>query len=376
MNRSPFATISFARPKVRRIFVLLFVGTAILFSMIGGFAMLQAESNVRQTEGSPLTNRVTPKTLLMVLGESIPYLDEQVNQSKDRILSRLFFELVTSINPKDPRTLLGRELPMFALYDANIIAASPGVDYTSIPVESPPPPDLEKAIISSTDDLERDESEQIKELGQPLVLVYHTHYWESYLSEVGTKQPSRAVSIDKKRNINQVGKRLAKRLQALHVGAIASQSQPKTNSRFAYRVSRKKIRQVMQQHPQLTYLIDVHRDSRPRNKTTIQIGGLSYARLSFVVGKSSSYYPQNRSLAKQLHQKINQLYPGLSSSVIEKPRTRGINGEYNQSLSPNSLLVEVGGVGNTFNEAYRSVDVLAKVLSKEVLETIPVMKAR
>ena len=47
--------------------------------------------------------------------------------------------------------------------------------------------------------------------------------------------------------------------------------------------------------------------------------------------------------------KLNELYAGLSKGVFRKSRAMG-NGEYDQSLSPNSLLIEIGGVDNTFAE--------------------------
>ncbi len=54
-------------------------------------------------------------------------------------LSNLAFRLTTSINPDDPRSLLGRELPGFALFDGRIVVAGEGTDYTNLPIESAPP---------------------------------------------------------------------------------------------------------------------------------------------------------------------------------------------------------------------------------------------
>src|SRR5690606_19405730 len=204
------------------------------------------------------------------------------------------------------------------------------------------------------------------------VFIYHTHYWESYLAEVKKKSSNVAVSLDKKKNINQVGLHLEKTLNRMGISAKVSTSQPKTNSRMAYRTSRKKVVTALKQNKDINYIIDIHRDSQPRAKTTLTIGGKTYAKLAFVVGKSSKYYQQNRRLAQKMHARLNEIHPGLSRAVIEKPKTRGINGEYNQSLSPNSMLIEVGGVGNTFEEAYRSVEVLAKVLKEEISRSTPV----
>ena len=41
----------------------------------------------------------------------------------------------------------------------------------------------------------------------------------------------------------------------------------------------------------------------------------------------------------------------------------GVNGVYNQDLSPNALTVEIGGVENQLEEFYRTVQVFAEVFA-------------
>ena len=43
-----------------------------------------------------------------------------------------------------------------------------------------------------------------------------------------------------------------------------------------------------------------------------------------------------------------------------------VNGIYNQDLSPNTLLIEVGGVDNTIEEVYNTIEALANVLNKYI----------
>lgn len=363
-----FATFNLSEHRVQKIYVFLFLGTALIFAVVGAFAMIQAESSIQSSSWNQITAQITPQTLLMMMEQEIPYLQSAQNHATlEEIVTRLFFELITSVNPKDPRSFLGSALPMFALFDADIVDASPGVDFTSIPIELPPPPELEEEIIKGT----KDESDPFFPKTTQ-VFIYHTHYWESYLAEIKQKSSKAAVSLDKKKNINRVGMHLEKTLNRMGISAKVSTSQPKTNSRMAYRTSREKVLAAIKQNKDLNYLIDLHRDSQPRSKTTLTVNGKTYAKLAFVVGKSSKYYQQNRRLAQRMHARLNQIHPGLSRAVIEKPKTRGINGEYNQSLSPNSMLIEVGGVGNTFAEAYRSVEILAKVLREEISRSTPV----
>lgn len=53
--------------------------------------------------------------------------------------------------------------------------------------------------------------------------------------------------------------------------------------------------------------------------------------------------------------------------IYQKDKTSG-NGEYNQSLSSNSVLIEIGGVENSLEESYLTVEVLAKVIQDIWLE--------
>src|SRR5690606_25924260 len=143
------------------------------------------------------------------------------------------------------------------------------------------------------------------------------------------------------------------------------------SSDLLYQASRKTVVEAMKQNADLEYFIDVHRDSKRRNKTTRHINGKPYATIAFVVGTANDNWEENEKFAREVHNKLEELYPGLSKGVFRKSRAQG-NGEYNQSLSPRSLLVEIGGVDNTFEEAYRSAEALARAIAEIHFEATPV----
>jgi stage II sporulation protein P len=357
-----------SKPQTQRTFVVLMISVAFIFAIFGSFAVFQAENSTSQF--SKITSGISAKTLAMLMSNSLPYLGEKLPFKQDEwMVSRLFLEIVASIDPKDPRTLIGGELPLFALFDTDIAVASADADFTSIPIESPPPPELEKEIMKAMEK-EGEKDQPITNVKGKKVFIYHTHWWESYLPELGRTNPNQASDVDI--NIMQVGKHLADTLERMGVGAQMTRK-PITGWQSAYANSRKLVIAAMKQNKDLEYFIDIHRDSKRRSKTTIVYGGKPYARLAFVVGKSSTNYPQNLKLAKELYTRLNELVPGICTGVYEKARASGNNGEYNQSLSPNSMLVEVGGIDNTFEEADRSIDVLAKVIAERVLNATPVM---
>ena len=56
------------------------------------------------------------------------------------------------------RSLLGRELPAFSLFDTEIIVAGEGTDYTNMPIESAPPLEIlqaeKEAALQNTGDIQ------------------------------------------------------------------------------------------------------------------------------------------------------------------------------------------------------------------------------
>ncbi|MFZ3590132.1 stage II sporulation protein P [Bacillus sp. DJP31] len=85
--------------------------------------------------------------------------------------------------------------------------------------------------------------------------------------------------------------------------------------------------------------------------------------MAFVIGSGNPQYHENLKMAQMLHDTMTQMYPGISRDLIIKDNSQG-NGIYNQDLSKNSVIVEIGGVENTMEELYRSADVLGFGISE------------
>lgn len=135
------------------------------------------------------------------------------------------------------------------------------------------------------------------------------------------------------------------------------------NYNQSYVFSRELVKEVMAQENSIHYLIDIHRDSQPRELTTTTINGQKYARLFFIVGKENQNYEQNLALAKELNQKLEEEFPGISRGVFIKTKDDG-NGVYNQDLSSQSMLLEFGGVENNMQELNNSIEAFAEVFSE------------
>ena len=200
------------------------------------------------------------------------------------------------------------------------------------------------------------------------VYIYHTHNRESWKNVAGSKSGSSVD--DAKTNITLVGQELGRVLQQKGVPAITANDDIAgrlvlKNLSFtqAYSESRKTILEAKNTNPALSYLFDIHRDADvPYNQTTATINGKAYARIMFVIGTGNPRYEENAAFAEALNKLLEKKYPGLSRGVLVKSAHQG-NGEYNQSLSPTSLLLEFGGVNNTLEENKRTAAAFADVFA-------------
>ena len=86
------------------------------------------------------------------------FLQGLPDSSQAPVLTQYLFKLSTNINLDDPRSLLGRELPAYSLFDTEIAVAGEGTNYTNMPIESAPPLEIlqaeKEAALQNTDEIE------------------------------------------------------------------------------------------------------------------------------------------------------------------------------------------------------------------------------
>lgn len=115
------------------------------------------------------------------------------------------------------------------------------------------------------------------------------------------------------------------------------------------------------------YFIDIHRDSTTYNKSIIDIIGVRYAKVLFVIGKEHNNYKKNLELTNRINNKIVKKYPGLSKGVMVKSGPM-VDGIYNKDVSPNSILIEIGGYQNNISEVQSSIVLFSEILKEEIIE--------
>ena len=201
----------------------------------------------------------------------------------------------------------------------------------------------------------------------PLVAVYHTHATESYLPEIQKRDADEAFSADLTKNVVRVGEMLVSELeQKYRIPCLHSKTLHDADTRLgAYYRSEATVKAILQKYPDCKYLIDIHRDSQPKSLTSVTIRGKPYARLMVVIGTDNPNWVSNYSFAKEIIDKLNEGYPGISRGIYYASAV------YNQKYSPTAILVEVGGVDNTLAECKNSMEALAWAIASVILKATP-----
>lgn len=363
-----------------KISVLIIGFMVTLLSISAGLTATKTGFRVTSTTVNSAATNVTGEMLYQLMGKENHQLLQVLPREKRATgFTKMLFSLTTNISLDDPRSLLGRELPGFTFFDSQIITAGAGTNYTNMPYESAPPMEVlraeQEAALQNLEAIEKQASEE-----QPIppaettgdkevVYLYFTHTRESFLPHLkGVTEPNAAFHSQV--NVTQVGEKLKEELEQRGIGThvdktdVMSLLNNKDKKYWqAYDESRGVVQAAMAGNRDLHFLFDIHRDSQRKKATTITIDGKSYAKLAFVVGKKHAKFEKNIELANQMHKGLEKKYPGLSRGVLAKGE-KGDNGKYNQDLSENALLIEFGGVDNTFEELYRTAAAFADVFSE------------
>jgi stage II sporulation protein P len=361
-------------------FVIFIVGLLSIFSISGILTSLKPEYRITSNSLNQAAENVSGEALYRLFAlENRAFGNMNVEDEQEwPSLSSLLFQVTTNVSFEDPRSLLGRELPGFSIFDGDILVAGEGTNFTNMPIESVPPRDAldteNEAELQNTEKLNESGSENGDTTppqstgGKKTVHLYFSHTRESYLPYLqGVKDPN--LAHHSKINVTKVGDKLKSELEQLGIGTSIDKTDVIKNLNnkgleywAAYQESRPLVQAAMAGNKDLLYLIDVHRDSQRKDVTTATINGNSYAKLAFVVGAEHPNYEKNLKLATELHEKLEAKYKGLSRGVFVK-KGSGTNGKFNQDMSGNAMLLEFGGVDNTFEELNRTSEAFAEIFA-------------
>lgn len=213
-------------------------------------------------------------------------------------------------------------------------------------------------------------TQHLTDTAEPQVLIVHTHTTEGYMQyDTGYYNAAdRARTADLSRSVCAVGAAVVKALQAGGVAAVQDTTvhdSPQYSG--AYTRSAETVQRVLEKHPSVRLVLDLHRDAvmegeKTLVKPTVEVKGKKAAQMMIVVGVvSTKALPnpncaQNLALAAQWQKALTAVNEDLMRPLST------VASRYNQHLFPGYLLVEVGSEGNTVEEATYSGELLAQTL--------------
>ena len=199
--------------------------------------------------------------------------------------------------------------------------------------------------------------------GPALVAIYNTHTGETYALTDGVDRLT-----GKRGGVVKVAEAIQKRLEQKHkIKVVRSDTIHDANYNNSYIESEKTVKQLLEENKDLKLIFDVHRDNRPREDCITTINGQTVARVLIIVGSDARApfpeWKQNLATARQLDKKMDEMYPGLSLGIRVK------EGRYNQYYHTGALLVEVGVVENTTEEAVAAGELFADAVAAYLEDT-------
>ena len=208
----------------------------------------------------------------------------------------------------------------------------------------------------------------------PQILIYHTHGSEAYTqTETSRYQESDSYrTTDCEKNVVRVGEEMANVFRAQGFEVIHDTTlydYPAYSG--AYERSRAGVEHWLEQYPTIRFVLDVHRDALISQdgaayKLVAQEGEVKAAQVMFVVGSGGSAehpnWQENLTLAVKLQLALTHRYNQLARPITLRAS------RFNQHLSKGSLLVEVGGHGNTLEEAVEGGKLFARTVGAALRE--------
>ena len=208
------------------------------------------------------------------------------------------------------------------------------------------------------------------------VLIVHTHTTEGYAQRNdGFYDPNYSPrTTDADKNVVAVGEVLKNKLEEAGIRTLhATELHDHPQYNGSYDRALDTIEKYLEEHPSIEMVLDVHRDAityddGTKLKPTAQINGHKAAQIMIISGCDAGgrlYFPEwqsNLTMALQLQQSAQELYPGLMRPLSFAPY------RYNMHMTPNSLLLEFGTDANTLEEALCSAELMGDALVKVLLD--------
>lgn len=217
----------------------------------------------------------------------------------------------------------------------------------------------------------------------PQILIVHTHATESYTQSgqdlYTESDPYR--TLDDAHNVVRVGDEMAAAFAQAGLNVLHDRTlHDYPNYNGAYTRSKATVEEYLAAYPSIAVVLDVHRDALVGSEGTVYkvvadsqtLPGCAQVMLVVGTGESGGDHPnwrQNLTFAMTLERALNDKAPTLARPIALR------KSHYNQNLSVGSLLVEVGGHGNSLEEALTAAKAFAQTAAPVIKSLLPGQQA-
>lgn len=200
---------------------------------------------------------------------------------------------------------------------------------------------------------------------EPQILIYHTHSQEAFLDSENGKKEHTIVGMG-----TYLEQLLEERYgyQVIHDCSEYDFVNGVLDRSAAYDYARAGIEKILEEHPTIEVVLDLHRDGVEGKHFVTEINGKQTAQIMFFNGLSrdsegtqlhylqNPYLQENLAFSFQLQLEAEKRYPGFARKIYLKGQ------RFNLHLKPRSLLIEAGTQLNTVEEERNAMEVLAELL--------------
>lgn len=217
-------------------------------------------------------------------------------------------------------------------------------------------------IVNINDNKKEEEIIIENKVVNPLIYIYNTHDSEKYnlpfTNDYSITPDVKIASFILKDHLNDLN--IDSYVETKSVYKYIKKNN--LNYNISYDISRKYITDLKNKYNFKIY-IDLHRDSVKYNTTLYTKNNKKYAKILFVLGKKNKNYKNNLKFINYINNKLNKDYKGLSRGILYRDDAR-----FNQDISDNAILLELGGVDNTIEELNNTLYILANILKEYLNE--------
>lgn len=200
---------------------------------------------------------------------------------------------------------------------------------------------------------------------KPQILIYHTHSSETYSDS--PKNNYHSANIEN--SVMAVGNALSTELTDKGWGVVHSTKYNDLSYNEAYLTSAKTVKSILSEYDSVKIAIDLHRDGQSikteqvkksiHDKYTTEINGEKVAKFFLVVGQRNQNVGELKRQAEEITALAEKKYPGLVCPVVTKQY-----GRFNQYMSENGLLIEIGNNATSTKEALATSKYVAEILDE------------